>query len=175
MTRFGEDEHRTPAQLVVLEGYEEPIGYQRLVLYQENTEGKFVSTRSRFSALVIDDIESLGDVIRIVTPAPYHHSLVFESPAVVNKNDRRRDPSSIYAVLRKHIDRSSKTVTLALPHTNRHRGELELRQVRFKSHVSTVKKSLVFSRWMEAVNLQARSHNEHEKREAATRPRLAAF
>ncbi|MET0048256.1 MAG: hypothetical protein ABW066_10765 [Sedimenticola sp.] len=167
--------YRTPAQLVVLEGYNQPSGYQRLMLYRENPEGRFVSTASRFSSLVMDDIESLGDVLGIVTPTPYHQGLHFRSPAVVNHNDRRIEPKSIYRVLRNHVDPRSKSVTLALPHANRHRGELELRQVRLKPHVSSAKRSLLFSRWMEAVNLQLNAHNDADYRAPLGRPRFASF
>ncbi|MES9844909.1 MAG: hypothetical protein ABW162_07515 [Candidatus Sedimenticola sp. PURPLELP] len=177
MTKTTEEstELRSPVQLVVLEGHDKPAGYQRIVIYEENPEGRFVSTRSRFSALVMDDIESVGDIIGIVTPVPYHHSLVFESPAVVNKNDRRHDPRSIYQVLRSHIDRRNKNIIIALPHSDRHRGELELRQIRFKPHVSSVKKSLVFSRWQDVVNLHVNQHDEPQKRDTVSRPRLAEF
>ncbi|MET0024551.1 MAG: hypothetical protein ABW085_09830 [Sedimenticola sp.] len=131
-----------PARLVVLEGYEKPMGYQRLVIYREDAEGRFVSTTTRFQGLVMDDVESLGDPVGIVTPEPYRPSSAFRSPAVVDKYNWTDEPRSIYRVL--HDQLLHRSITLALPHANRYMGELELRPLHFKSAVSAAKRAVIF-------------------------------
>ncbi|MET0014823.1 MAG: hypothetical protein ABW088_14325 [Sedimenticola sp.] len=162
-----------PARLVVLEGYEKPMGYQRLVIYREDAEGRFVSTTTRFQGLVMDDVESLGDPVGIVTPEPYRPSSAFRSPAVVDKYNWTDEPRSIYRVL--HDQLLHRSITLALPHANRYMGELELRPLHFKSAVSAAKRAVIFSRWRKAVDLRIEEENMFGSQVNVCRPRLAVF